>query len=106
KDRLYCASPTSREYFSVRTSLAYIVQVLLRLWAPLLPFTCEEAWGHLPRGLQRETSVHLAEWPGAFQQPSVPMEVIEELRRVRDALQRQADPLRKSGELGSNQEIA
>jgi len=48
--------------------------------APLLPFVAEEIY----RGLTRETSVHLADWPDAASLPSDP-KLVAEMDRVRDA---------------------
>jgi len=60
KDALYCDPPSS---FKRRTSLAIIEQIFrcVVTWlAPILVFTCEEAWlAHYPDGL----SVHLEQFP-------------------------------------------
>jgi isoleucyl-tRNA synthetase len=37
---------------------------MARLLAPILSFTCEEVWQHLPKVADRLESVHLAEFPG------------------------------------------
>jgi isoleucyl-tRNA synthetase len=50
KDRLYTFSPNSRERRSAQFVLYHILDVLLKLSAPILSFTCEEAylaWGNL-----------------------------------------------------------
>jgi isoleucyl-tRNA synthetase len=38
---------------------------MARLLAPILSFTCEEVWQHLPEMPSREQSVHLAKFPEA-----------------------------------------
>jgi isoleucyl-tRNA synthetase len=38
---------------------------MARLLAPILTFTCEEVWQHLPKAPVREESVHLAKFPEA-----------------------------------------
>jgi isoleucyl-tRNA synthetase len=40
-----------------------VADALLRLAAPFLIFTTEEAWQHLPGATKRAASVHLAEFP-------------------------------------------
>ncbi|RMH50714.1 MAG: isoleucine--tRNA ligase [Zetaproteobacteria bacterium] len=57
KDRLYCDAADAPRRRSARATLYRIADALIRLIAPLLPFTAEEAWGHLP-GYDGD-SVHL-----------------------------------------------
>ena len=44
KDRLYTCAPHSKERRSAQNALYHITQALLRLMAPFLSFTAEEAW--------------------------------------------------------------
>jgi isoleucyl-tRNA synthetase len=44
KDRLYTTKANSKERRSAQTALHHITQALLRLMAPFLSFTAEEAW--------------------------------------------------------------
>ena len=44
KDRLYTTPPASTARRSAQTALYLITDALLRLMAPLLSFTAEEAW--------------------------------------------------------------
>ncbi|MDQ6960017.1 MAG: isoleucine--tRNA ligase, partial [Mariprofundaceae bacterium] len=48
KDRLYCDAADSNRRASARATLYDIADTLIRLIAPILPFTAEEAWEHLP----------------------------------------------------------
>ncbi len=59
KDRLYIYGTKSPERRSAQTALYAILDILVRLMAPLLPFTSEEIWAHL----KADGSVHLADWP-------------------------------------------
>ncbi|RPI49602.1 MAG: isoleucine--tRNA ligase, partial [Deltaproteobacteria bacterium] len=61
KDRLYCEHPESRIRRSAQTAIYRIAHDRLLLRAPILSFTAEEAWGHMP-GDEAE-SVFLAELP-------------------------------------------
>ena len=67
KDRAYGQGPAAD---SARTTLRTAVSVLLRLFAPFLPYACEEAWswGHTEGGALPEFgtgSVHRSSWPEA-----------------------------------------
>ena len=65
KDCMYCDVTDSRRRRSGQTAMAHVADVLVRLVAPILVHTAEEAWGHLPAPAQgkRESGVHLARWP-------------------------------------------
>jgi isoleucyl-tRNA synthetase len=60
KDRLYTSAPKSRKRRSAQTALWRIGETLVRALAPIMSFTAEEVWQHLPRVAFREGSVHLA----------------------------------------------
>ncbi|MES0371691.1 MAG: isoleucine--tRNA ligase [Mariprofundaceae bacterium] len=57
KDRLYCDDRDSARRASTQATLYDIADTLIRLIAPILPFTAEEAWEFLP-GSDSE-SIHL-----------------------------------------------
>ncbi len=63
KDRLYTAAPGSRARRSAQTALHRIAHALARLAAPILCYTCDEVWEHLPGARVAAPSVHLAEFP-------------------------------------------
>jgi len=65
KDRLYTFPRSSRERKSAQTALWRIGEALLRLIAPILSFTADEAWQFMPQLLSRPESVHLALFPAA-----------------------------------------
>ncbi len=66
KDRLYCEAPDSPRRRASQSVLYQTLLALVRLMAPVLPFTCEEAWAHIPnRPADLPDSVHLAEMPAA-----------------------------------------
>jgi isoleucyl-tRNA synthetase len=60
KDRLYASGKNDTVRRAAQTALHHILNVLLRLLAPIIPFTTDEAWGFLNKA---EASVHLAEFP-------------------------------------------
>jgi isoleucyl-tRNA synthetase len=57
KDRLYVSAPGSRERKSAQTTLNEILEVLVRLVAPIVPFTADEVWEYLP-DKEKALSVH------------------------------------------------
>ncbi|MDR2671784.1 MAG: isoleucine--tRNA ligase [Coriobacteriales bacterium] len=70
KDRLYSDAATSLRRRSAQTVLANILEVLVRVLAPILTFTCDEVWDEYPLGLRaskddkpRVAAVQLAGWP-------------------------------------------
>ena len=63
KDRMYTFAPTSHARRSAQTVLWQITEALVRLTAPILTFTADEIWEHLPAVEGREASVHLALFP-------------------------------------------
>jgi isoleucyl-tRNA synthetase len=63
KDRLYTAAPRGVARRSAQTALYEIVHRLARLAAPLLAFTSDEIWEHLPGAASEAASVHLATFP-------------------------------------------
>ena len=84
KDRLYTFPRSSRERKSAQTALWRIGEALLRLVAPILSFTADEAWQFMPKLLSRPESVHLALLPNAN-------DITGEIRDREQALQVRAD---------------
>ena len=65
KDRLYTSPPDSIERRSAQTAMYRILDAVVRLMAPILPFTAEEVWAHMPDVTGRPESVHLHAMPDA-----------------------------------------
>jgi isoleucyl-tRNA synthetase len=63
KDRLYTSLPDDPRRRAAQTVCYDVFSALARLLAPILTFTCEEAWRYLP-GVHGE-SVHLERFPEA-----------------------------------------
>jgi isoleucyl-tRNA synthetase len=71
KDRLYTAAPKSRGRRSAQTAIWRIGEALVRLLAPIMTFTADEIWRHLPAVEGREESVHLAKFPNPDEVPGL-----------------------------------
>ncbi len=62
KDRLYTSLAESKERRSAQTAIYIILVALLKLMAPILSFTAEEAWKYVP-GEKNSVSIHEEDLP-------------------------------------------
>ncbi|MGB2600140.1 MAG: isoleucine--tRNA ligase [Candidatus Omnitrophota bacterium] len=62
KDILYILAPDSSRRRSVQTVIYKILYMLTHVMAPVIPFTAEEAWEHVP-GKDKPQSIHMSDWP-------------------------------------------
>jgi isoleucyl-tRNA synthetase len=63
KDRLYCHAVDSMPRRAAQVVLYECLRALATLAAPILCFTAEDIWSHMPRRAGDPDSVHLAEFP-------------------------------------------
>jgi len=63
KDRLYTKAARNRSRRSAQTALWKITSALVRLAAPILVFTSEEIWSHLPKLPGEPANVHISLFP-------------------------------------------
>lgn len=63
KDRLYCSLPRGPERRAAQTVIYRITDALLRILMPVLAFTTEEVYDHLPRPQGAPATVQLLEMP-------------------------------------------
>jgi len=63
KDRLYTSPPASEERRSAQTAMYRILDAMARIMAPIMPFTAEEIWKHMPAVKDKAGSIHLAAFP-------------------------------------------
>jgi isoleucyl-tRNA synthetase len=63
KDRLYTSYANSAERRSAQTALSIILDTVVRLMAPILVFTADELWVHMPEAAGKTQSVHLTQLP-------------------------------------------
>ncbi len=76
KDRLYCDAAHGDSRRAAQTILWKLLDSLCRAIAPILSFTAEEVWEHIPNWPDKPESVFLADWPR--------VEFTEEQRRILD----------------------
>lgn len=101
KDRLYTLAPSAHERRSSQTAIYYIFEVLVRLLAPILTFTADEAYKFLHPDVE---SLHLENWPKinfSWENESV-VEEIEKIFRVRDKVNEKLEEARQSKLLGQS----
>jgi len=104
KDRLYTAAAASPRRRSAQTALWEVLHGLVRLLAPLLPFTTDEAWQRMRALAPLAESVHLAEFPAApaaWFQPSL-IERWERILALRERVKKALELTRQSGEIGDS----
>jgi isoleucyl-tRNA synthetase len=102
KDRLYCDPPSSTLRRRSQTVMHEIARTLTRLIAPMVVFTADEAWEHVPGATG---SVHLTDWP--TQPPeadSATVELYALLMKLRESGTLQLDGLKKSAGLNKGVE--
>jgi isoleucyl-tRNA synthetase len=69
KDRLYTFAAKSRARRSAQTAIWRIADALVRLLAPIMTFTTEEIWKHLPKASGEAESIHIAQFRKAADFP-------------------------------------
>ena len=63
KDRLYTSPPRSTDRRSAQSVLYLLLDTITRLMAPILPFTSDEIWQHMPERNGKDASVHMTALP-------------------------------------------
>ncbi|MBS1768453.1 MAG: isoleucine--tRNA ligase [Acidobacteria bacterium] len=103
KDRLYILAPRSVERRSAQTALFKIADSLIRLFAPLMAFTADEAWEALPSS--KLASVHLAEFPTVSESTESSLfETWERIFTIRDEVLKALETARTEKKIGSSLE--
>ena len=99
KDRIYTLPENSRARRSAQTCMHHVVEALVRWLAPVLSFTADEIWRHLPGG--REDCVFVQEWYDGFPEVT-PQADWTRLIRVREEVSKELERLRVAGEIGAS----
>ncbi len=110
KDRLYTLAPRSAERRSAQTAMWRIAEAMTRLIAPILSFTADEVWEHLPKIEGRANSVHLALFPDVLEIVPGSVAGIEEdwaqMLKVREMVNVDLEALRNSKSIGKGLDAA
>jgi len=108
KDRMYCERADGPKRRSGQTAMWRILDCLVRMLAPVLVHTTEEAWAAIKHKSQDLPSVHLAALPTV--DPSIDVESEaprwDRLMTIRDQVLRALETLRAEKTIASNQEAS
>ncbi|NLA50988.1 MAG: isoleucine--tRNA ligase [Alcaligenaceae bacterium] len=109
KDRLYTTAKDSLARRSAQTALYYITMTLVKLMAPILSFTCEEAWTEMRRTFLSNTAHKdgLTIFTELYQElPSIEgsTDLLDKWNRILDIraqLNKELEDVRSAGKIGS-----
>jgi isoleucyl-tRNA synthetase len=102
KDRMYTMQADSLGRRSAQTAMYHITEAFVRWIAPVLSFTAEELWQHLPG--KRGDSVFLETWYEKFPANTASQERCDywqQVIKVRDEVSKELEKLRVAGDIGS-----
>ncbi len=101
KDRQYTTQADSLARRSAQTAMFHVLEMMVRWLAPVLSYTAEEIWGHIPG--EHARSVFLATWAESPVDPAgADMAYWSTLLELRQAVSRELEALRVAGEIGSS----
>jgi len=105
KDRLYTHGTQSPLRRSSQTAIHSIFQSLVKVLAPVLTFTADEAWSFgTAKTEYAADSIHLQEWPeapAAWTNPEIDADIAA-LLKIRAQVNETIEPQRAAGKLGKS----
>ena len=106
KDRLYTYAAHSAERRSSQTAIDIISDALIKVAAPILTFTADEAYSFKNGAEYSEDSVHLQDWPeiGAEYRDEVAYERVERVLSLREKVNEELEKLRQNKTIGKSLE--
>ena len=108
KDRLYTYPPNSEQRKSAQNVIFYITKNLLKIIAPILPFTAEEAFGCFENWKGRERSVYLHDFAEDFGYSGINDILLTEGGKIlilRSAVLKEIEKIREAAVVGSSLEV-
>ncbi len=104
KDRQYTTQSESHARRSAQTALYHIIEAMTRWVAPIMSFTAEELWTHIPG--KHEGSIFLETWYEPLNNLSdisdFDQEYWDKVIAVREAIGKEMESLRVAGSIGSS----
>ena len=104
KDRQYTTQSNSLARRSAQTAMYHIAEALARWLAPILSFTAEEIWEHLPG--ERSDSIFVETWYASLKEladsESMNRAFWDKLIAVREVVSKELEGLREKGDIGSS----
>ncbi|HMG57435.1 MAG TPA: class I tRNA ligase family protein, partial [Kofleriaceae bacterium] len=107
KDRLYCNAADSAPRRAAQVVLYECLRGLTTLAAPILCFTAEDIWSHMPRRTGDPDSVHLAEFPPSVHDAEA-VDVLLQYTRLlawRERVNRALEPFRAAGQKSTDARV-
>ncbi len=105
KDRLYTLGAAHPLRRSSQTAISAIFDALVRILAPFITFTADEAWSYAKTGQEYSNeSIHLQDWPVApagWKNEAIAKE-FEHLFKTRAHVTEKLEPLRQAGTIGKS----
>lgn len=108
KDRLYTMKPDSIGRRSAQTALYHILEILVRVLAPILSFTAEEIWQQMRQQFKnkRENSIFLTEWhlieSDKFEKDLIMQDDWVHIHQTRISVYKELEKIRAGGKIGSS----
>lgn len=107
KDRLYTSAEASHARRSAQTALWHITHAILRLIAPILSFTMEEAWAVFASKEEYAASDETLFTQTAYILPEIKdakelLAKFDKLKEIRSEITKQLEEVRMSGAIGSS----
>jgi isoleucyl-tRNA synthetase len=103
KDRLYTSGADSRARRSAQTALHHITRSLVKLMAPILSFTAEEAWQVMVRDAEKSVFFEtLHQFPAQASADDPLTARWGEIRQFRDIVTKRLEEKRERKEIGSS----
>ncbi|HUU05972.1 MAG TPA: isoleucine--tRNA ligase [Patescibacteria group bacterium] len=108
KDNLYCNRPDAPERRAAQQTVFILLRETLLLMAPILSFTCEEAWGHVPDHPGKESFIHLERFPETDEnlRKAVDTGRWEKIMEIRDRILKEIESARAARLIGDSLEAA
>lgn len=103
KDRLYTYKKESRERRSAQTTMYIILDALVKLLAPMIPFTAEEIWGAMTHNNgEKVESVMLTDFPEVNEEYDNKMltEKWEQIIKIKDIVAKELENARAEKTIG------
>ncbi|MCC6532961.1 MAG: isoleucine--tRNA ligase [Burkholderiales bacterium] len=101
KDRLYTAGTDSRARRGAQNALYHIAHTIIRLFSPILSFTAEEAWSHLPEKPAQSVFLQLRHSLPSLEEREALETRWEKLLGLRADVSKELERLRVAGKIGS-----
>jgi isoleucyl-tRNA synthetase len=109
KDRLYTLGTSHPLRRSSQTAIHHIFDVLVKILAPVLTFTADEAWSYATTKTEfTNDTIHLQNWPVAgaeWTNPEIEADVAA-LLKVRSLVNEAIEPARQAGKIGKSLDAA